>query len=387
MNKKEIAEIRKQFTPANCAITRICGCYVDGDKNKITEFKEAFLSLPEEEMFKYFEILRKALSGTMGKNLLNMDFPLEQEKEGGNQSFLLSLRDDACQDDQLLSGYYDRIISSYDFPENYLILVIHAAYDIPGKARDNSEMFDASDEVFSFILTCICPVSLTKPGLSYDAGENCFHNRIRDWVVGMPDLGFLFPSFNERSTDIHSILYYTRNGNELHSEFTDGILGCSHPLPSETQKEVFTALVEEALGEHCDFETVQGLHQQLHELSEQQKDSPDPVSLDQGEIKNLLVLAGASEETLKHFDRHFEHAAGEDTEFSAANIINTRKFEVTTPDVSIRISADRSDLIEKRIVDGRACLVIPITDEVTVNGIRVRNEPGSADSDGRKENS
>ena len=132
---------------------------------------------------------------------------------------------------------------------------------------------------------------------------------------------------------------------------------------------------------------MQGLHQQLHELSEQQKDSPDPVSLDQGEIKNLLVLAGASEETLEHFDRHFEHAAGEDTEFSVAHIINTRKFEVTTPDVSIRISADRSDLIEKRIVDGRACLVIPITDEVTVNGIRVRNEPGSADSDGRKENS
>ena len=92
MNKKEISEIKKQFTPDRCSITRICGCYVDGEKNKKTELKEAFLSLSEEESFKYFEIFKKTLSGTIGKNLINMEFPLEQEKEGGTQEFLLRLR-------------------------------------------------------------------------------------------------------------------------------------------------------------------------------------------------------------------------------------------------------------------------------------------------------
>ena len=82
MNKKEISEIKKQFSPNNCAITRICGCYVDGEKNKKTELKEAFLSLSEEEMFKYFEIFKKTLSGTIGKNLINMEFPLESGKRG-----------------------------------------------------------------------------------------------------------------------------------------------------------------------------------------------------------------------------------------------------------------------------------------------------------------
>ena len=168
MNKKEISEIKKQFTPDNCAITRICGCYVDGEKTKKTELTDAFLSLPEEERFKYFEIFRKTLSGTIGKNLLNMDFPTDSEMPGGGQHFLLKLRTSHLEDPNLLEEFYDKIIETYDYGENYLILLIHALYDIPGKSSDNLEMFDASDEVYDFILCSICPVKLSKAGLSYD---------------------------------------------------------------------------------------------------------------------------------------------------------------------------------------------------------------------------
>lgn len=191
MIKKEISEIKRQFTPSNCSITRICGCYVDGEKNKKTEFKEAFLSLPEDDMFKYFEILRKNLSGTLGKNLLNLEFPLDSEMEGCPQEFLLKLRNSRLQDDEILDAFYDRIIETYDYVGNYLILLIHDAYDIPGKTSDGIEMEDASDEVYSYIMCSICPVDLSKPGLSYDELENSFKNRVRDWVVGMPEMGFL----------------------------------------------------------------------------------------------------------------------------------------------------------------------------------------------------
>ena len=207
MIKKEISEIKRQFTPSNCSITRICGCYVDGEKNKKTEFKEAFLSLPEDDMFKYFEILRKNLSGTLGKNLLNLEFPLDSEMEGGPQEFLLKLRNSRLQDDEILDAFYDRIIETYDYVGNYLILLIHDAYDIPGKTSDGIEMEDASDEVYSYIMCSICPVDLSKPGLSYDELENSFKNRVRDWVVGMPEMGFLFPAFNDRSTDLHATLF------------------------------------------------------------------------------------------------------------------------------------------------------------------------------------
>ncbi len=374
MNKKEISEIKKQLTPANCAITRVCGCYVDGEKQKIAEFHETFLALPEEEQFKYFEIFRKVLSGTVGKNLLNMDFPLDTEMAGGTQHSLLALRDSELKNDEMLSAFYDRIIESYDFGENYLILIYYAAYDVPGKSRDNLEMDDASDEVYRFIESCICPVSLAKPALSYDAAENTFRNRIRDWIVDMPDLGFLFPAFNDRTTDLHSLLYYTRKAEELHFDFTDKILGTVLPLTASNQKEVFTMLIEETLQEECDFDTARNIHDTLRELADEYKDSPDPVVLDEMDVKNVLATAGAKSEKLESFGARFESTAGAKTEFAATNIMNARKFEVRTPDVVIQVSPDRADLVEKKYIDGRPCLVIPITDEITVNGIRVANE-------------
>ena len=143
MNKKEVLEIRKQFTPENCAITRICGCYVDHEKEKKMEMKKAFLSLPEEEAFKYFDIFKHTLSGTLGKNLINMEFPLEQELNGGTQEFLLKLRDSKLEDDLLLDEFYDKVIENYEYGENYFIVLIHAVYDVPGVAKDGMEMFDA----------------------------------------------------------------------------------------------------------------------------------------------------------------------------------------------------------------------------------------------------
>ena len=371
MNKKEISEIKKQFSPANCSITRICGCYVDGEKNKKTELKEAFLSLSEEEMFKYFEIFKKTLSGTIGKNLINMEFPLEQEQEGGTQEFLLRLKNSKLQDDELTEAFYDKIIENYDYGENYYIILIHAVYDIPGKSSDGQEMFDASDEIYEHILCSICPVKLSKAVLCYNAETNSIEDRIRDWIVEMPDLGFLFPVFNDRSTDIHSILYYTKNAEELRSTFVDELFGCSTPLSAGGQRDSFNALVEDTLGEDCAYDTVINIHERLTELVEAQKDEPEPVVLTKSEVKRLFEDCGVEEEKLESFDEQYEIAAGEKASLMASNLTNTRRFEIKTPDVVIHVQPDRADLVETRVIDGRRCLVIPMEDNVEVNGIRV----------------
>ena len=371
MNKKEISEIKKQFTPANCAITRICGCYVDGEKNKKTKLKEAFLSLSEEEAFKYFEIFRKTLSGTIGKNLINMNFPLEQEKEGGAQEFLLRLRESKLQDDALVDEFYDRVIDSYDYGENYYIILIHAVYDIPGKSSDGLEMFDASDEIYDHILCSICPVKLSKAGLCYNAETNHIEDRIRDWIVEMPDLGFLFPVFNDRSADIHGILYYSKNAEQLRSTFVDQLFGCEVPLSAGGQRDTFNTLVEETLGEDCAYDTVMNIHEKLNEWVESQKDSPDPAILTKPEVKRLFEECGVEEEKLEDFDARYEATAGADASLMAANITNTRRMEIKTPDVVIHVDPDRAELVETRVIDGRRCLVIPMEDNVEINGIRV----------------
>lgn len=371
MNKKEISEIKKQFTPDNCAITRICGCYVDGEKNKKAEISDAFLSLPEEERFKYFDIFRKALSGTVGKNLINMDFPLDAEMPDGPQRFFLDLRTSHLEKPELIEKFYDKIIDNYDYGENYLILLIHALYDIPGKSSDNLEMFDASDEVYDYILCTICPVKLSKAGLSYDDQENCFRNRTRDWLVEMPDRGFLFPAFNDRSTDIHSLLYYSKNAEDLHEGFVETLSGCTVPMTAKDQQETFNLLIEETLEETCDYELVRTIHERLNDLIEAEQDNPEPIRLDKQEVRSLLESSGANEEKMEAFDRNFDEAAGEKAALLVSNVANTRKFEIKTPVITIQVAPDCADLVETTIIDGRRCLVIGIDDNVTVNGINV----------------
>ena len=385
MIKQEVNEIKRLYTPNRCSITRICGCYVDGEKNKKTELKQAFLALPEEEMFKYFEILRKNLSGTLGKNLLTLEFPLSSEDEGGTQEFLLRLRDSRLKDDALLEEYYDRIIANYEYVGNYLILLVHDAYDVPGRTTDGIDMEDASDEVYEYILSCICPVELSKPGLSYNAVENTFQNRIRDWVVSLPETGFLFPAFTERSSDIHSALYYSKDPEDLKEGFVDQLLGCPLPLSAGDQKETFQALVEETLGESCDLEVVKNIHDRLNAMAEEHKEEPEPLTLAKNEMKTILADSGVANEKLEQFDRYYDETAGETTSLLASNVMNTRSFEVKTPDVVIKISPDRTDLIETRNINGRECLVIALDGGVVVNGITVRPQHGDDSEDGEGE--
>ncbi|MDO4297821.1 MAG: DUF4317 domain-containing protein [Lachnospiraceae bacterium] len=376
MNKKEIAELKRLFTPDRCPITRVCGCYVDGEKNKKAELKEAFLSLPEEEMFKYFEIFKKTLSGSIGKNLLDMEFPMEQETEGGAQEYLLRLKKSQLKDEELLESFYDKVIETFPYPENYYIVLIHCAYDIPKRATDGTEMFDASDDVYEYLLCSICPVKLTKPGLCYDETLNTITERTRDWFVEMPITGFLFPAFTDRNSDIHGVLYYSKNPDELKAAFAEQLLGCSLPLSAASQKESFITLVADTLHTECTFETVKNIHEALNGLLKERKDDPEPPVLDKGDVKRLLYESGASDETLEHFDTSFDETTGDtNAEIFVSNIASTRKFEIKTPDIVITVKPDRADLIETRIIDGRPCFVIPADDSVELNGIPVRAFP------------
>ena len=371
MNKKEILEIRRQFTPENCAITRICGCYVDHEKEKKSELKKAFLSLPEEEAFKYFDIFRHTLSGTLGKNMINMEFPLEQELSGGTQEFLLKLRDSRLEDDLLVEEFYDKVIESYDYPENYYIILIHAVYDVPGKASDGEEMFDASDTVYEHLMCSICPVNLSKAGLSYNAHTNNIEDRIRDWVVDMPVKGFLFPAFTDRASNVHQVLYYSKKPEELSPDFISNVLGSEIPLSAGDQKTSFQAIVSDTLGTSCDYETIRNIHDNLNEMLEEAKEAPEPLELSRPDIKRLLERSGASEEQMSAFDREFEDVMGEQKTVLASNIASTRTFQIETPDVIVKVNPERSDLVETREIDGPRCLVIAIDDHLEVNGIEI----------------
>ena len=377
MTRKELNEIKSQYTLEDCGILRLCGCYVDGERNKITQFNENFLNLPEEEKHKYFDIFKKTLSGTPGKNLVDMKFNVDAYADEGARTFLMNLRDSGLKDDRLLNEFYDRIINNYSYVGNYLILLINQVYDIPAVTTDNIEMDDASDEVYSYILCSICHVNLSKPGLGYDEEDNNFHDKKQNHMVDVPDVGFLFPAFNKRSADEDMTLFYTKDVSEFEDGLIDCLLDCAVPLPAKQQKETFTSLVNEALGEEADLEIVKNIHENLEQIIEEKKqESPAPVMLDKTEMKDLLEKSGVKEEKLENFEEHFEMAAGEHGKLVASNVSSGKKFEVQTPDVVIKINSDKTDIVSTQVIDGRQCLVIQIDERLEVNGISVNPDTG-----------
>ena len=377
MTRKELNEINSHYTLEDCGLLRLCGCYVDGERNKITQFNENFLNLPEEEKHKYFDIFKKTLSGTPGKNLVDMKFNVDAYADEGARTFLMNLRDSGLKDDRLLNEFYDRIINNYSYVGNYLILLINQVYDIPAVTTDNIEMDDASDEVYSYILCSICHVNLSKPGLGYDEEDNNFHDKKQNHMVDVPDVGFLFPAFNKRSADEDMTLFYTKDVSEFEDGLIDCLLDCAVPLPAKQQKETFTSLVNEALGEEADLEIVKNIHENLEQIIEEKKqESPAPVMLDKTEMKDLLEKSGVKEEKLENFEEHFEMAAGEHGKLVASNVSSGKKFEVKTPDVVIKINSDKTDIVSTQVIDGRQCLVIQIDERLEVNGISVNPDTG-----------
>ena len=377
MNQRELGELRRRFRPEKSAISRVYGCYVNSSREIIAYIDQSLGLMPQEEAEKYLGLLKKALSGTLGRNLIDIVFSTQQVADSEEHRLLSALRTSELKDAEARDAFYQQVIGSLDMGENnYLILLGADAYDVPHRGKDGEVDRDACEEVFRYFVCCVCPVKDGTPELGYFHGENEFHISMEKQIVGQPELGFLFPAFNDRSTDLHSTLYYSKDSDDLHDAFIEQMLGCPLPLPAGYQKESFQTIIEETLGDACDYETVKTIHENLSELIEEHKDEPEPLVLDKYQVRNLLEHSGIEEEQLATFDQNFDETAGEKASIYASNIANTRAFEVKTPDVIIKVNPDHTDLIETREIDGRQCLVIAIDGGVEVNGIAVT--PGAA---------
>ena len=407
MTKKDVLELKRRLKKNECTFTRMSGCYVNAHKEVVLSFAQNFLNLEDEEFYKYLEIAKKVLSGTLGNNLLEYEFPLEEEAPGGKQQFLMGLRADGLNNEELLNRLYERIIESYDYVGNYLILVFHDAYDVIVRTNDNIKN-DESDEVYEYLLCAICPVELTKPGLGYREDENRIGVRIRDWVVNVPENGFLFPAFTDRSTDIHSVLFYAKNPKDPHPELSELAFGCTSRRTAAEKKQSFQAIIKQAIPDDEErgkklFEDVQnGLQELIEEQEDEFEEEPAPVVLTkeavQGLMNNIRIPEEVSAKITKSYEAEFEEDAPTvdqllDTKAVAAGAarkkeqelvleVEALKAELTQEksenqpgpekDVILKVSPDKVPEIRSDILEGRKCIIIPLDEHehANINGTR-----------------
>ncbi len=373
MNEKEVAEIRRRFRQEKSNITHIRGCFVNDQREIVSEFDQSLLSMPQEESEKFLSIIKRTLSGTIGKNLIDISFETQQVVNSEEHALLMELKNSSLKSEDAVRTFFQHIMQAISIEGNYLILLAHDTYDVPYQSKDGGRQNDASSDVYSYILCSICPIKPTQPALSYYLVENEFHNCKEDWLVSAPEFGFLFPAFDDRCANIYNALYYTRDIKENHAEFVDAVFKTGVPMPAAEQKEIFQSILGDTLADECNYEVVQSVHEQLCGMIEEHKANKEtePLTVSKSTVKNVLQSCGVSDSNVDAFDEKYDAEFGAHVELSPRNIVDTRKFEVCTPDVTIHVNPERSDLVETRMIDGAKYILIRVDGGVEVNGVKI----------------
>lgn len=373
MNDKEIGEIRRHIRRDRSNMTAIYGCFVNDNKEIISEYRASTGIMSENEADRYFGLMKKVLSGSLGKNLIDITFKTSQVAGSAEHKMLMDLRDCKLQDDDLRNEFCKKIIDSVSIEGNYLILLGCDSYDVPFKSKDDFQQNDSSDETYTYIICAICPVKQTKANLHYVPEEKLFHDGAMSQPVAAPEIGFIFPAFDNRATNIYNALYYTHNIKESQDAFVEAVFNAPIPKPAAEQKKCFEALLTSTLGEECSMDVVQTVHEQLCERIELHKESkvPEPLMIDKEVIKDVLNSCGVSETNVAKFSVQYDEVFGFEAELHPKNIIDSKHFEVSTPDVSIKIDPTRTDLVETRVIGGIKYILINADDNVEVNGVSI----------------
>ena len=373
MNDKEIGEIRRHLRRDRSNITAIYGCYVNDNKEIIAEFRQSTGLMPENEADKYYGLLRRVLSGAIGKNLIDITFKTAQVADSPEHKMLMELRKTALKDDELRLSFYQKIIDNAALEGNYLILISCDSYDVPFKGKDDLSNPDSSEETYTYLICAICPVKQTKANLHYVPEEKLFHDGAMNQPVAAPMLGFLFPAFDNRATNIYNALYYTHDVKTSQDALIEALFNTPVPMPAAEQKKCFEALLTTALGEDCNLDVVQTVHDQLCQRIELHKEAkvPEPLMIAKADVKEALASCGVSEEHLAKFSVDYDETFGFEADLHPKNIIDNKRFEIKTPDVSIKVDPTRSDLIETRIIGGVKYILICADENVEVNGVSI----------------
>lgn len=375
MNQKELNEIRRRMNPNKNSISRIYGCYVNSNREIISYLDKSLGLMPELELERYMGLLKKPLSGGLGKNLMDIVFSTQQVQDSEEHQLLTGLRGSALGDNGARERFYQKVIQSLDLEDsNYLILLACDAYDVPYRGKDDETQADASDTVFTYIICAVCPVRDGKPELGYFSGENEFHGYATNQIVAPPELGFLFPAFDDRAANIYNALFYSKNTAQIHQEFIDAVFHTEAPMSADEQKETFQSVLTDALEDNCSYDVIQAVHEQIRERVEQHKESknPEPLDITAGEVGEILQSSGVPEERIQAFQEKCAEEFGGGAALNPHNIIDSGKFELVTPQVRISVDPEYSYLVETKMIGDRKYILIPADEGVEVNGVYVK---------------
>lgn len=378
MNKKELSEIKKQFKTDNpkFVINRIANAYisVNGGIRDTKYFKiQNFALMPEIECDFYLQNCKKTLGGQLGKGLVEYAFPTEAYEKDGGQKKLYDLLKTKLEDEAEVESYITYLVQSLNYPTNFYITIAHCSYSIPTKDKNDEEQEDYDDgEMYEFLLISINMSSLTDIGLYYNEKEEVVEKKLNTdmQIVKAPCDGILFPVFNDRTTDVNNVLYFTKTPKAPNEDIIMTVLGCEFNLSSEEEQLKFAKILTETLEDDLNYELINNIHENIRDVIKVGELETEMPTLNKNEIKKILERSGVAEEKLEDFDSIYEQELGE-LELKPVNMIDSNKLGIKIPDITVNVKASASDKVSTQIVNGKKCLVVEIDDSLEVNGLAV----------------
>ncbi len=375
MRPEDIRKVRKRIDSTLDNFRSIYGCYVNAAKEIVTTMEIPVLDMESEERELYAKVLKKVLSGTPDRNLLNLEIPISAVGDSDEHRLLMSLKTDQLRDENMRNMLYQRIINSLELEDtSYVILLAADTYDLRPQDMSDEEWSEESNGQFEYFICSICPVKVSKAALQYRPAPQEFRGISTGSILGAPVLGFMFPALEDGAADIGQIQYYTKSTSDNHGELMKEIFKIDNPpMAAEVQKETFNYTLSDTLGKECNLELVTTLQANLQtraEAAKELKESPiAEVAIE--DIQEILAAKGVSNEKVEEFSEHVGEAFDGAGSFNINNIIQKRSFEFKTPETKITTAPENALRIKTRVIDGVTYLLVPAGESVTVNGVEV----------------
>lgn len=372
MNEKEIAEIRRRFNPQKTNITSVYGCCVNEKREITAEFCQPLANLTQDETEALLLLLKKLLFGTLDRNLLNIEFSNEQVLSGEEHKRLLKLRDSSLSDETALKQLFSDIISSVKNEGSFLILAAADRYDVFTYTEDGKKSEDSTD-LFKYFVCGVFPMKMTKPQLSFAAFDSTFKNIVSNAVICPPALGFMFPAFDDRAANIYNTVFYTKDSGANHSDIIGKLFAAEPPMPADSQRETFNTLLSDVTDGESNLEIIKNIQDEIGGIIAERKERKEyePLSFSRDDICDILRSAEVSDERIDGFKEGFNESFGEKARLNPQNLVETKRLELASADISIKINPERSELVETRVIDGVKYILIRADEEIEVNGVPI----------------
>lgn len=374
MNRKEVNEIKKNFTDRSGFFTmdRILTGFIDADKNVLYHAVQPCVTMPIEFKEVCDMTLIKVLSTQVGKKFTEYEFPNSAYDIGHVQPLLYSLLNTELKDNEVCIKFLEHIANNIVYTGPFAVITAYCTYTIRKKNKtDELDDFD-SEELYRYVLTAICPADTGTDGFVFDKEDKEILKKLNDELIidKVPTDGFLFPVFDNRSSDINHVMIYSKSTTSPNVSLVEDVLECEFVMSPDVERESFRSIIKSVAGDDLDYTMLNTVNEKIKDVIDESSNDTEVTLLGPTVLKDILRDTGLDEAKVNSVDAVYRHTCG-DSIITAANVVE-HKNTVQAPGIKIDISSGFSDKLRTSVVDGRRCILIDLDDPtVEVNGLPI----------------